>query len=348
MVHIAGQLPMAAHRRPAAAPRRLLPILVLRRRAITLVELLVVIAIIGILAAFALRQMRMGVEQRGVRELARAVNVYLGSARNRAMELGRPVGVLIERSLVKPNAAILLRQVDSPPPYAGDVLDARIVLSAAGPGTWSVSFAPPGAGDSWDRLVNEGDLLQLNYQGPYYLIEMQGGNKRMIRLINAADLTAGPRLPAEVLAAGLPFQVFPRPIPAGVAPLKLSADTVIDLQFSGLGDPGTVTLFSAEQCGAAPIYIMFSPNGGVERVSAGAFNAPVTQPIYLLIGRDERIPAGEAEDGLANWQDGNNLWVSINPQTGLIVTSPLAIGDDVTNLMLARQFAAQAIDAGGR
>ncbi len=307
------------------------------------------IAIIGILAAFALREMRMGVEERAIREVARAVNVYLGSARNRAMEMGRSAGVVIERSPVKPNAAIQVRQVDSPPPYAGDVLDARIMLNSAGSGNWSVSFAPPGAGDSWNRLVNHGDLLQLNYQGPYYVIQMaDANNKRTIRLVNTFDLTTGPRLPPDVLSAGLPFQVFPRPISAGVAPLKLSTDAVIDLQASGLGDPGSATLFSAEQSAGGPIYIMFSPNGGVDRVYAGAFNAPVTQPIYLLAGRGDRIPAGTADDGLANWQDGNNLWVTVNPQTGLIVTSPVAIGENVTNLVQAREFAAEIVDAGGR
>jgi len=300
------------------------------RRAITLVELLVVIAIIGILATLALRQMRLGVEERGVREAARSVNVYLGSARNRAMELGRPVGVLIERLPTNPDAAMVLRQVDSPPPYAGDMFDARIVLTPAGGNLWSVSFRPSGAGDSWPRLVNSGDLLRLNYQGPLYVVEMPDANNKLtIRLRNANDLTYGPRLPADVLSAGVPFQVYPRPIPAGVAPLSLSLESVIDLQFSGLADPNNANLFSAQRTGGAAIYIMFSPNGGVDRVSAGAFNGPVTQPIFLLVGRSARIPAGAAEDGLANYQDGNNLWVTINPQTGLIVTGPVVPSDDL-------------------
>jgi len=359
MVRIAGQSAIARFLRPRSAPS---PegcpagshgrtagssAAASGRRAITLIELLVVIAIIGILAGFALREMRLGVEERGIREAARALNVYLGSARNRAMELGRPAGVVIERSAVKPNAAILARQVEAPPPYAGDTVDARIVLSGAGGNTWAVSFGPsPAAGLSWDRLVNNGDLLQLNFQGPYYVIQMpDGANKRTIKLLNTADMTSGPRLPSDVLAAGLPFQVFPRPISAGVTPLKLSTDSVIDLQFSGLGDPSNATLFSAEQAGPVPIYIMFSPNGGVDRVYAGAFNGAVTQPIYLLIGRAERIPAGTSEDGLDNWQDGNNLWVTINAQTGLVVTSPVAGGMDVIQ---AREFAMRMVERGGR
>ena len=53
----------------------------------------------------------------------------------------------------------------------------------------------------------------------------------------------------------------------------------------------------------------------------------MTESICLLVGRWDRMPASPgggtlAEDGLANWQDLGNVWVTINAQTGLVVAAP--------------------------
>ena len=64
------------------------------RRGVTLIELLVVVSIMLIVTVIAVPAMKPALENRKIREAARAVNVYLGSARNHAIELGRPVGVL--------------------------------------------------------------------------------------------------------------------------------------------------------------------------------------------------------------------------------------------------------------
>ena len=78
-------------RRPSSpAPRPSSP-------AFTLIEMLVVVAIMMVLVAAAATRMRPASEARRIRESARALNVYLGSARNRAMETGRPCGVILHR-----------------------------------------------------------------------------------------------------------------------------------------------------------------------------------------------------------------------------------------------------------
>ena len=66
--------------------------------------------------------------------------------------------------------------------------------------------------------------------------------------------------------------------------------------------------------------------------------------------------AGEVlpTDGLANWQDPNNLWVGVAPQTGRITTVENAVVTNPTSLtnaaaiVLARGFALQGQSKGGR
>ncbi len=60
----------------------------------TLVELLAEIIIMTMLAAAALPVIAPAMQNRQVREGARIVNGFLTGARNRAMQTGRPVGVV--------------------------------------------------------------------------------------------------------------------------------------------------------------------------------------------------------------------------------------------------------------
>ena len=90
-------------------------------RGVTLVELLVVITIMMLLAAFVLPKFQLNSKTRKIREAARMINVYFGVARNRAVETGRPCGVMFQRLANQPSGAATLFQVEVPPPYAGDV-----------------------------------------------------------------------------------------------------------------------------------------------------------------------------------------------------------------------------------
>ncbi len=120
---------------------------------------------------------------------------------------------------------------------------------------------------------------------------------------------------------------------------------------------------------ASTVAITFNPGGSVDKVwchNYEAFTAttawgpqvPVT-PIHLLIGRRELLPAPATLPAYdpnkiqLNWHDPANLWVSINPQTGLVATAENAVpsnpGGSVDQLMLdVRRFARESHAMGGR
>lgn len=150
------------------------PVLRTGRRAMTLIELLVVVSIMMLLVLIAVPRMRPGLEERRIREAARSVNVYLSSARSRAIENQRPFGVAILRDANSPLSGVSLIQVEVPVPYAGDVAGAAMRLMNATP---SASFpnrtvlrAQIHSGDVSPGLMRWGDLVQFGYQGPLYRI----------------------------------------------------------------------------------------------------------------------------------------------------------------------------------
>ena len=66
------------------------------RRGMTLVELLMVVVILALLMVVAVPMVRPAFRDRKVREAARQINAFF-TAQARAAEMGRPVGVWIER-----------------------------------------------------------------------------------------------------------------------------------------------------------------------------------------------------------------------------------------------------------
>ena len=149
------------------------------RRGMTLVELLVVVSIMMVLAAYVLPKLQLNSAGRRVREAARMVNVYLGVARNRAVETGRPCGVMFKRlEGDESGGSNILFQVEVPPPYAGDVTDAVVKVQdwtvIPGGGLYNAGTASLKAlvrlSDLSDGLVRYGDQIQLNRQGPWYTI----------------------------------------------------------------------------------------------------------------------------------------------------------------------------------
>ena len=148
------------------------------RGGMTLVELLVVISIMMILTAVVLPRVNLGVKERKTKNAADMVSVFFNQARNRAIETGRPCGVLFERIDDRPNGAGILYQVQEPLPYSGDTTDAVMkVIDVTIPVTADTSLlgytylqAAFRDGELSDGLVRNGDLIQIGGQGPWYEI----------------------------------------------------------------------------------------------------------------------------------------------------------------------------------
>ncbi len=322
-------------------------------RAFTLVELLVVISIMILLAAYVLPKMQPAAEGRRLREAARMTNVFLSRARARAIETGRPCGVLFQ-PLENPiiiidalgneqeiySASNVLYQVEVPPPYAGQATNSRVTVQAGG-GSLVVTATASGDFPVSPTIVNSGDLIQLNNQGPWYQITLVAADQLRLT-IDPARLG---RIPPFPPTAQIPFTILRRPAPTIAPPLRLPTDTVVDLSASG-------TTQVPNQFGQGvqnPVMVLFSPNGSVNRcywfernVVTGLLELRAgipSEPIFLLIGRESQVglfepkydsgAPGTALEQLSNqpnekkpnWQLPDNLWITIASQTGLVSVS---------------------------
>lgn len=343
-------LPPSSFRPSSLAPRP-------SSRAFTLVEILVTVTIMLMLVAAAATMMHPDVEGRRIREATRQLNIYLSSARNRAMETGRPCGVILH-NFGAPGFAMTLDQCEEPPDNGGEVENATIQVQLVTPGTIRATAL---AGSLRPDLVASGDQIQFGYQGLMYQITNVadvGGDVVLTATYDANQLVPWP-LPAASL--NVPYRIIRSPMgtntttfKSAAQPLQLPAATVVDLYASGTGNG---------YFGAAPfddIAILFMPNGSVGTVYISGIANPVTDSIFLLIGKRERMsnnavtlvaPASDNEDRWANCQDGGNLWVVINPQTGLITSesiTPSAATAVGTAINQSRALAREAQGMGGR
>jgi len=241
-----------------------------KRRGMTLVELLVVVAILAVLLGIAIPAMRPSLKGRPTREAARAVNVYFGSARIRAKEIGRSCGVVIERLKGQPECSMTLRQAEVPPPDAGDWMDSAVRVQ-----DWSAGRADGRvwlvvrlrANDFSNGLIRDGDLMQLNHQGPWYTIrntnftvdshgyiDFTSGSVSDDWLdaplaLELADVpgqvTPWPTKP-EGWSQPVPFEILRQPMATNAEPLELPSGTVIDLTVSGTDPTEPPNLNTAE------------------------------------------------------------------------------------------------------
>jgi type II secretory pathway pseudopilin PulG len=160
------------------------------------------------------------------------------------------------------------------------------------------------------------------------------------------------------------YRVLRQPTPTSDEPYQLPEGTAIDLRASGVGI-GDYFYWPDENDNSQGVIIMFTPEGRVSRVTysqlpitddidgtePGAFDQPVTENIYLLIGKRENIPATEpTTDGTLvktlystasteekrtelkekiNWLLGTSQWIVIGSQSGRVATVQNAIIDPV-------------------
>ena len=312
-------------------------------RGFTLIEMLIVIGIMLIMVAAAATLMQPASEARRIREAGRAINIYLSSARNRAMQLRRPCGVVFRSfSTTTSGFAMNADQCEVPPCYCGDADTSAATLK------WT--NVPQKDGTKKEMLIatldaeptkmaKPGDFVQFNCQGPFYTIAPTDANtdpptnpvdsdgyvtgKDLTLVVDSNQLTPW----TTTASPSVPYRIFRSPMKAGATPLQLPTTAVVDLEYSGclsLGPPGH-----------QDFAIVFSPTGAVELIYYGASRQLVNDPIYLLVGKRKRVenqwppppqPARTLETEFTNVEDLNNVWVTINAGTGLVNTEPLATG----------------------
>ncbi|MBI2825989.1 MAG: hypothetical protein HYX69_14995 [Planctomycetia bacterium] len=222
------------------------------RTGATLLELLAVIIILVLLAGAAIPLIVPALSNRQVREAARIVSTFLNGARNRAMQTGRPVGVVLARVPGLGEACTTLSYAEVPAPYAGDSVTSRAVVQ------YNASYNPSdpaqnhecnltsmGSDSGWLNTVRVGDLIKFNYQGHMY--RLVGGAPGATDTSNdyytnppntytwwLKNVTAPPGTqPPPAFANGVPYQIIRAPVKMAAGAVQLPGPAVIDLTCSG-------------------------------------------------------------------------------------------------------------------
>lgn len=294
------------------------------RRGVTLIELLVVISIMMLLAAYALPKLGPMSNDRKIRETARSVNVFLSRARSRALETGRPCGVVFQRLSADVNSPLvnavgMLYQAEVPPPYAGDTTSARVTMEVYAPG-YLARVDTTGA--IQQNLLRIGDVIQINGQGPWYTINESNPDTKNIKGEPIPDgIVDGPivdlrlsvplkyqdSLPwGAAASAPLPFTIHRLPVRTIAQPLTLPVGATVDLSVSGFDQiQNTDNIGDLDHTfsnGLGDVTIMFSPNGSVGQIYWDSFDqvalydydyvpniAAATDPIFLMIGWRDKV-----------------------------------------------------------
>jgi prepilin-type N-terminal cleavage/methylation domain-containing protein len=322
-------------------------------------------------------------------------------------------------AVVEPGAAMNVYLCETPPPYSGDTLNSRAIVRVGGPPAYATVQLFPDTG--WYRLLRPNDLIRFNHSGATYsftgkmedpitpgqfidaLEEYPVGSGSYIikfdmpplppqkfQLVptNSSDPTF--RFPPAAGTPGgwqVPYQIIRQPVKMATTPLQLPNGTVIDLFHSGVGTSyfgtavnGSGVKFTKDR---GPMGFTFSPSGALEKLHFIGMTQQLTQPVYLLVGKRERIATDtsststypptfdpqyasadprETQTEKHNFRDLENLWVCVNPQTGLVTTaemhefvdtdpsivSPIELIQRQNAVNASRQSATSAQTMGGR
>ncbi len=305
---------------------------------LTLVELLVVLLIMSIMLAIAVPIVRPPVEARAVREGARMLSTALTSARTRAIQTGRPVGVMFEPSDAAGNTAAVLHYVQVAAPYAGTsipstiifpnppniIVDPRDPLRQVAECTFDPvkDSVPDNEDDYIDTGVGDhfesGSQLQLGYKKPGYVVRENNGTTLTLEhpTIEWANSPEYWPVPDRYLS----FQIFPPPKKSSLFPLQLPTRAVVDIGASGVGSSGQFSPGSG-----TPVMVTFTPTGEVDRIYHG--DAPageeLDEPLYLLVGKPGKTSYSENDTETNNLLDGENIWIKVDPRTGAVSSAEI-------------------------
>jgi hypothetical protein len=264
-------------------------------------------------------------------------------------------------------AAVMAFQVEVPPAYSGEVINSTARVTYAGTSGTTVTFNLT-ASSIVTTKIQIGDQVQLNNQGPLYMVSTV--NPLRVQL-DIRDRKTWP-WPSTGSSPPVPFRFYRQPIHSAVAPLELPSAVAIDLLSSGTEtyrDLFTPVAADANSTAPAPIVFMFSPSGSLDRVY---FRSPYTgadtfrqirEPVYLLIGRRDRIQvaqdvtAATPEQQYPNWYDASSIWLTVSPLTGMVSAKENFLMANMLNqgygtrsrgLSVTRTLARQAQTLGGR
>jgi len=278
------------------------------RTGLTLTELLVVISIIVLLAGVMVPMMQPFFAGQDLREAARSLNGFLSAAQAKAIRLGRPVGVWMQKDPKQWGLCYQCFQAESPPAYSGDTefaramlfrlnpppptqpdfqlrynpyndlawYEARVPLADAVIGTQLLQHLMPSS-----PLISEywGDEIRFNQRGPRLRLfrVVQDNAQLLLRFYFLAHSSDLPPL-SDPVPLPVAFEVFRRPEITSHPPLILPVGATID--FSGYGSGwGPSAAFSR---GLQPVVVMFSPQVGVERVYGAADPISNDSPMFMI------------------------------------------------------------------
>jgi prepilin-type N-terminal cleavage/methylation domain-containing protein len=335
------------------------------RRGVTLIELLVVVAIMLLLIIGVAPNLATTAEARRGREAARMVSSFVAKAQSRAVGRREWSGFMLAATNTSSSlAAIDLFLADVPPVYRGDTVPAVLMITGSTATTRTVSgttgqltLSGTSAGEAG---VRRNDLIRFNGTGPFYEIDLVDPVSIRFepRGFDAgADEDSGFQLhntPWPPAGVPLSFEVLRQPVTAG-SPLSLGESRAVDLRWSGVGPP--TLKVGANEFGAAA-YRPFAITDTATTASAGASTAvlfdgtgrlrqaicrsgtnvrrmTVTGPLYLLVGRADRVGqafvASPNDDSAgANWQYPDSYWLAIDPATGVVKTAECVPNADGT------------------
>ncbi len=294
------------HLRPCSSPSV--------RRAATLVELVVVIGILAILLAVAIPVLRFDSEDRKLREGARELTAFIERAKARAVEIGRPAGIWIERqaaTTVGAKQGVRVFLCETPPTFSGSTESSRVVVANPSnvPGMpagflffndaeFSSGITPTTI--SLDRQiilsrVPPGGLFRIRFdhRAPDYWVERVEDNSGSLQLmivsfvsvpdfIRAADPAFAVSNGLNPLANGMPFTVLFPPRRVTGRSIEFPRDVVIDLSVSGMTASG-FHFAPTTVPDPRPVLIIFSPRGNIDAVTFSTVLTPGQPPEMVTI-----------------------------------------------------------------
>jgi prepilin-type N-terminal cleavage/methylation domain-containing protein len=309
--------------------------------------------------------------------LCRTPPIYAGDSQNAALRL-HTLGVDPQTGLATVGATVKVGQISPGLLRPGDEMLLNYHAQQ-----YVVALVNDGDGDGYFDDLN---LADSNGDG-WYDVPPQASAFPILLHVQLRPGSSPTALPWPVadpsqlanpsLSGPVAFQAKRQPQRSSAATLALPEGTCIDLggmdalnnvvPTSGLdeGDLGTFRPRPANPGGSppipedtSPIVILFSPEGGVERVyrwDPPAFSLwsgrPVFGPVYLLIGYRDKVngdatrPPGER----TNLEDLNALWVAISPRTGMVVTAENSrLVQNPYDVWSARRRAREQAGMGGR